>query len=160
MGSWYDDLIPGKRFVDAVNEVAQQGDDLETINQYIMYTPLKTKAAEAARDKWVVWYDGLNWVERNAGTATFDRARNLRNEFNLANASTSEEKTQVENVLKTGITSEEAEGGTRRALTSGFYNVPTFSDSTKLGIVALVGVVGLAWLGKKVYLDPVLKRVR
>jgi hypothetical protein len=124
--------------------LGDQGEDMEAINRYIMTAPLRTSAATRLRDDWLRWYDQLSWYEREYEQATYDEARNRRNAFNLANATTTREKEAVEQVMKTGLTTEEMEGGTRRTTTEGKYitpDEPMVSTKTKIiwGAVLLGG---------------------
>lgn len=92
-------------------------EDVEAINDY-MHDPAngpRTKEAEAALNAWVKWYEdtrpsALGWWS----SADYDHARNLRNEYNRKNAVTSAQKAQVEQVIKTGQSTEQAQGETDR----------------------------------------------
>lgn len=104
------------------SDVTLQADNIAAINRYMVETPANNPKVIKLRDEWIRWHDGLTWWEKNIETATYDRARNLRNEFNLLNATTPAEKEAVKNVQTTGLTSEELEGGVRRVLSSGNYS--------------------------------------
>ncbi len=137
--------------------------DMEAVNRYIAGAPLKTKAAGAAHDEWVKWFDGLSYLEKALDSETWDRARNLRNKFNEANAVTAAEKEQAARVRTTGLTTEEIAGGTRRALSTGDYDVPLLSTSTRMalgGVVLLGGLGFIASLAAGSYLKPLTRLLR
>jgi len=138
-----------------------QAQDLEAVNRYIAEAPLKTRAAEAAHDEWIKWYDGLSWLEKNFDSETWDRARNLKNKFNAANATNASEREMAARVAKSGLTTEEIAGGTRRTLSSGEYDVPLISTSTRMAIGGVVALAGLGYLATKaagLYLKPYLPK--
>lgn len=143
--------------------MSQQLDDMEAVNRYIAGAPLKTRAAEAAHDEWIKWYDSLSWLEKSFDGETWDRARNLKNKFNAANATSSAEKEMAERVAKSGLTTEEIAGGTRRTLSSGEYDVPFISTSTRVAIGGMAILVGAGFLAAKavgVYLKPYLPKLQ
>lgn len=134
-----------------------QSEDMEAVNRYIASAPLKTKEAGRVHDEWRRWYDGLSWLEKSWDSETWDRARNLRNQFNRANAVTAVEKERAENQIRTGLTTEEIAGGVRRTLSTGDYDVPLLSSSTRLalgGALALAGIGLIAVKAAGQYLKP------
>jgi hypothetical protein len=99
--------------------------DLEAINTYIM-TPgrAKTAAAKKLKNDWLAWFDTLGFWEKNFDSTIYDRARNKRHDFDLANTTTSADKQAVINQMTTGLTSEELQGQTRRTTEEGYFIVP------------------------------------
>lgn len=135
-------------------------EDLAAIDRYMKNTPVLTAAARAVKDEWVVWYDGIGWWG-SYSQANYDHARNVRNRFNLANAVTAEDRAWVDYVMRTGLTTEEMAGGTRRTLSTGMYDEPPkpiLSDTTRVALIAggvatAVGVI-LITIGKLETLGP------
>ncbi len=124
--------------------------DLAAIDVYIKTQPIKTKAATKVRDEWTVWYDGVGWWG-SYSQENYDHARNLKHNFDLANAVNAEETAAVRDQMQNGLTTEELEGGTRRTLSDGTYAEPLLSESTRmtLGLIGVAAAVGGAlWLGK------------
>lgn len=99
-------------------------DDLRAINEYFHRVAPVTPAAKKLFNEWVSWW------EQNVANAWFltqadlDHARNLRNDFNRANAVTPEAKAKVEEVITTGITVEQQRGETDRRNTEGGFTEP------------------------------------
>jgi hypothetical protein len=89
--------------------------NVEAINDFMHRETPKTPQAAIAFNDWVQWYEATKpgffsfWSD-----ADVDHARNLRNAFNRANAVTAPEKKQVEEVIKTGVSLEQAKGETDR----------------------------------------------
>lgn len=138
-----------------------QSDDLDAVNRYIVQAPLKTRAAEGVHDEWVRWFDSLSWLEKSLDGETWDRARNLKNQFNAANATNAAEREQAARVAKTGLTTEEMAGGMRRTLSTGDYDVPLISTSTRMAIGGVVALAGLGFIAAKAagaYLRPFLPK--
>ena len=134
--------------------------DMEAINRFMSDTVAVTPEAVRLKDDWIRWWDTLGWGEKNVGTQAFDEARNRRNAFIIANAITPSQKKDMEDVVKHGITSEEMQGDTRRADSSGKFPEPPppplVPDWMKLGtgIAALAGIaLGIASIVSK--LNPV-----
>ncbi len=100
--------------------MSQNSDNIEAINEFMHRTTPATPAAAIAFNDWVQWYEETKpsflgfWSD-----ADFDHARNLRNAFNRANAVTAAEKKAVEQVIKTGVSSEQAAGETDRRNAAG-----------------------------------------
>lgn len=135
------------------SEVGVQSDDLDAINAFFMSTEAVTPQAVTIKDAWVTWFNQLSWWERTVDGNTYDMARNRRNEFNLANAVTIAEKAQVENVIKTGMSTEQMQGVPDRRLSSGMMPeyLQLLSTPAKLviGAVAAVAVVAAAYATPK-----------
>lgn len=124
-------------------------DNMAAIVDYMNKTTPKTSAAAKIKDEFAKWHNGISFWDDN--DVTYDTARNYRNSFNLANSTTATERQQVEAVIKTGVTTEEAAGEAARArTTSGQYAiaetplVPTW----KWAVIGVVAVGGLYALGK------------
>jgi hypothetical protein len=140
-----------------------QSADMDALNLYIAGAPLRTKAAGGVHDEWVKWFDGLSYLEKALDSETWDRARNLRNQFNEANAVTTAEREAATRMRTAGLTTEEIAGGTRRALSTGDYDVPLLSTSTRLaigGVALLAGVGFLASMAAGSYLKPFTRLLR
>ncbi len=95
--------------------MSENGDNIEAINDFMHRQSPQTPAAAIAFNDWVQWYEATKpgllsfWSD-----ADFDHARNLRNAFNRANAVTTAEKKQVEQVITTGQSAEQSAGETDR----------------------------------------------
>lgn len=142
--------------------------NIKAINTYIMTQPIHTSKAGEIRNKWLKWHDNLSYLEKTfTSQETYDVARNIRNEFNTANAITPAQKAAVEAVKQTGLTSEELRGETKRTTAEGNYLAPEpdlddeeeepwIPTKTKVALgVSGVVLLGLAAL-KRIYIDPFL----
>lgn len=125
--------------------------DLEAINDFF-HRPENAPRTSKAK---LVFNDWVTWWEANRGNwwfsqAEYDHARNLRNDYNRANAVTAEQKKQVEAVITTGVSSEQAQGETdRRNASGGFVEAPPgatrkwwFWPAVASGATAVAVVVG------------------
>ena len=98
-------------------------DDMEAINRFFMEgTVVKTREAEKIKQEWIKWWKDnkrdWTWYTQEE----YDHARNIRNRFHMANAVTSEQKTEVAAYIASAkLTREELQGETRRAGTTGYY---------------------------------------
>lgn len=132
-----------------------QADDIDAINRYIVYASIKTKDAAKIKDEWIRWHDGLGWWSKNMDSAVYDEARNKRNRFNLANATSNAEKESIKNTQQTGLSTEEMQGGTRRVLSSGTYEVADeesiIPTSFKLGVGLTITTAVLGYVAYKFY---------
>jgi len=135
-------------------------DNLRAINDFF-HRPEnapKTPAAKVVFNEWVTWWEanGGNWFN---GQAEFDHARNLRNDYNRANAVTPGQKATVESVITRGVSSEQSAGETdRRNAQGSFVEAPPGASrkwwfwpsmaagATALAIVAVPKALKL-WLG-------------
>ena len=95
----------------------------DAIQAYFVATAAVTAEAQRIKDDFLRWYDELTWIGKGL-QSNFDLARNQRNRFNLANATTPEETQQVQTVITTGLSAEELSGGTDRRLTNGMLPGP------------------------------------
>lgn len=136
-----------------------QADDIDAINRYIVYAKVNTKEAGKIKDEWIKWHDSLGWWDRNMAPEVYDKARNLRNKFNIANATSSKEKEAIRQMQQTGLSTEEMQGGTRRVLSTGTYEtadsdsiVPT---SFKVGVGVTLGTLIAGYVAYKLYVPDV-----
>jgi len=91
--------------------MSANGDDIDAINDMMHRTKPQTPAAAIAFNDWVQWYEATKpGVFSFWSDADVDHARNLRNAFSRANAVTTAEKKQVDEVIKTGVSREQAAG--------------------------------------------------
>jgi len=133
---------------------AMLAQDMEAINKYIMEKTPLTPEAKAVQVEWIKFWKehqkSILWYSQDE----FDQARNIKRNFDLANAISSAEKAVVENHYASGITSEETKGGVRRSTSEGVYIVdeepflPTRVKVAGLGILALLGI---GYVGVKYY---------
>jgi peptidoglycan hydrolase-like protein with peptidoglycan-binding domain len=93
-----------------------QIEDVEAIHGYLLNQPTKTKNAETVRVQTLEWYERGGFWDRNMSTDWYNDLRTRRNQFNLANAVSPAEKAKIEQVLATGITTEEMQGKARPAI--------------------------------------------
>ena len=119
----------------------------DAIQAYFVATPAVTTDAQKIKDDFLRWYDDLTWYGKGQ-QATLDLARNQRNRFNLANATTAEEAAQVQDVIKTGLTAEQMLGGVDRRLSDGMLPGPVAPPPPPLipTKYLVVGGVGLGVL--------------
>ncbi len=133
--------------------LGDQAEDIDAVALYMAQTPAKTPSARQLQDQFKVWLDGVSWWNKRYDRPTYDRARNLRNDFNLANATTPAGRAAAEQVAKTGLTTEQTTGGASRVSSEGRFSEADgglLSDSTALWIklgfgaaILAVGVYGL-----------------
>src|SRR5206468_12801055 len=76
------------------------------------------------KNEWITWFDRLAWYDKNFDQGTYDVARNKRNAFNLANVSSPSELSNVREVIKTGISSEQMQGLPDRRDSEGMFPNP------------------------------------
>lgn len=84
-----------------------QIDDMEAINNYMHKTKAITSDAQKLQTKWFSWYDKLGYFDKHFADSAYAEARARRNDFNVANAVTTADKQAVEQVISTGMTTEE-----------------------------------------------------
>ena len=100
--------------------------DLAAIDVYMTSAWPKTTRATKLQDEWKVWFNKLDFYARHVEPGLeniYNEARNRRNEFNIANAVSEEQKQAVANVIHTGVTSEEQHGGTKQISSTGKFHV-------------------------------------
>lgn len=141
--------------------------NIDAINTYIAGATIKTAAGAKARDAWILWHDKLGWYDKSfPSLEVYDQARNLRNEFNIANAETVQEKRDVKQQQQTGLTSEELRGEASRRLSTGDYlehpdeSEPWLPTKTKIAIGVLAGIAIAGKVAFGVYVKPWLKAIR
>jgi hypothetical protein len=126
--------------------LTNQGENIEAIARYIGgQEPARTPAAVKVRDEWQRFYSSLGGFEKNFEQQAYDRARNIRLEFNRANAVTPEQVQAVDEQALRGVTSEEMAGEADRRRSDGTY-VPPPSGSTSaahvaIGVAVVLGIV-------------------
>lgn len=131
-----------------ISALGDQGDDIDAIAQYMAGTPYRTEEARKIQDKWKVWLDGVSWWNKNYDRPTYDRARNLRNAFNLANATTAAQQAAAQQVIKTGMTTETMTGGASRITSGGTFSEQDGGVAPSLPLWAKIAIgVGVAGLG-------------
>lgn len=125
----------------------EQGRNIEAIARFFGAQTPRTGAAVAARDEWLRFYSALGDFEANFEQQAYDRSRNLKLQYNRANAITAEERAAVEEQALRGVSSEDIAGEPDRRTSTGEY-VPPPSGSATLGRVALAAGLGALLLWK------------
>lgn len=115
-------------------------DNMEAIAQYMGAEKPQTAEATKIRDEFVKWYNDLWWYEKTE-QSNYDLARNLRNRYNLANALTAADKAQVQDIIKTGLTTEDFMNEPDRRLSSGMLPGPT--EVPKAPLIPTPWLIGL-----------------
>lgn len=145
-----------------MSNTIENGANLDAISRYMSDTPVKTQAASRAKDAWVIWYDGLDFIDKNwPSQQVYDMARNLRNAFNKANATTPKELAAVVQTQQTGLSSEQLQGQSDRRLATGDYiEAPEPFVPLRIKIVAFLTLLGIGagYAAKKAYVDPFIRR--
>lgn len=116
-------------------------DDMAAIKAYFVRTKAVTPSAVKIKDDFTKWYDSLWFMTQS----DYDLARNMRNNFNLANATSPTELESVKRVIKTGLTAEQMHNEPDRRLSSGMFPGATTPPKTPLfpwWVWASVAVVG------------------
>lgn len=102
--------------------LTEQLDNIEAIQRYIgEQEPPRTPAAVKVRDQFLGYMSTLGTWDLNFEPSVYDRVRNFKLEYNRANAVTPEEKMWVEEVAKTGLSSEQLRGEADRRTSDGTY---------------------------------------
>lgn len=96
---------------------------VDAIRVYMSSTPVKTPEAQTIKDAFIRWYDDLT-VFGKGTQSNFDLARNQRNRFELANATSPDETAAVKEVQTTGLSHEQASGEPDRRDESGMLPGP------------------------------------
>jgi hypothetical protein len=132
--------------------LTDQGRNIEAIAVYIgSAEPARTADAIVVRDEWQRFYSALGDYEANYEQQAYDRARNLRLRFNLANATTEAERLAALEQATRGMTTEEMNGSADRRRTDGTY-VPAPSGSAELARNVAIGlgvVLAIVLVGRK-----------
>jgi hypothetical protein len=135
-------------------------DNMDAIVSMMNATPAINAQSSAIKTGFATWYTGLGWYDKNVGSDdVYNRARNFRDQFNLANAPSPEAKAQVQRVIKTGQTTEQVMGKRVQARTGsgGFVEEappeePLIPDKYKVAAAAAGGVALVAIVAKKLHL--------
>lgn len=116
--------------------------NMAAIVDYFNAQEPKTDAAGAIKNDFAKWYAGLGFMDRNwYMDDTYAKARNYRDSYNVANATTPQEAAAVVQFQKTGITSEQQYNEDAKArLTSGAYATAP-KPPIPLGWQIAIGVV-------------------
>lgn len=123
-------------------------DDMVAIERYMKDTLALTPEATKIKDAYIAWFDGLYWWQKSSQD-NFDKARNYRNQFNLANAPTAEAKAAVQAVITSGLSKEQAQGDADRRNSAGMYPnhpdpwIPLQWEIAGVAIAALTLLVGV-----------------
>lgn len=141
--------------------------NIDAINRYITEQPIKTTAGAKARDAWVKWHNNLGWYDKSfPSLEVYDKARNLRNEFNIANAVTPKEVKEVKQIQQTGLSSEQLRGEADRRLSTGDYleeedhGEPWLPTKTKVALGIAAGAFIAAKVAFGVYVKPWLRTIK
>lgn len=129
-----------------------QAEDIAAIDRYIANAEIKTPAGQAAREAWINWHDGTTLLDRYLDRATYDRARNLRLAFELANASTEAERAQIMHRALTGVSTEQIDGGTDRRNSQGRYSERAPMTTAARATLWALGTLGVLSLAKRMLL--------
>jgi peptidoglycan hydrolase-like protein with peptidoglycan-binding domain len=106
------------KLVQTDTDFGTQREDMEAINVWMRTTPIVNNSAYAIKDDFIRWYDMLSLWDRTLSQAAYDEARTRRNKFNLANVKSEAERKNIQDVIMTGITTEEMQGKERPATLS------------------------------------------
>ena len=176
--SWELDLEPGSTFgaIDAGAGVGpvEQGiggmiltsDNMDAIARYFGDEDPKTAEASKIKDEFIKWYNDLWWYEKSE-QSNYDLARNMRNRYNLANAANAADRAQVQNTIKTGLTTEDFMNEPDRRLSDGMLPGPVAPPSAPLipkgwligaGVVAGLAIVVAAHGAASAAASSVIKK--
>lgn len=88
--------------IGAVTNIAtgSQPEDMAKLNEYMVKTPAKTTNGQSLKTAWNAWFNDLSWFERNIDKSSWMTARNKVSEFNLANATSADERKMIELIQK------------------------------------------------------------
>src|SRR5262245_8600658 len=89
-----------------------QIEDMEAVNAYFSRIVAVTPLAVQHKASWFTWYNNLGPIDKRYVSGVWDEARARRNQFNLANAKTPDERKQIEYVMATGVSTESIQGKT------------------------------------------------
>jgi hypothetical protein len=128
-------------------------ENMEAVNRYFMEGKVRTAAAEKVKQEWMAFWKDVKrdwtWYTQEE----YDKARNLRKKYDLANAPTAQAKQVVTDHYRNAQgTTEQSRGETRRSGTEGDYLVesdPIIPTAWKVGAVVAVGLVAVGAFGKQ-----------
>ncbi len=106
------------KLVQTDTDFGTQSEDMDAINKWMRTTPIVNNSAYAIKDDFIRWYDMLSLWDKTLSDAAYDEARTRRNKFNLANVKNEAERAKIQEVIMTGITTEEMQGKERPATLS------------------------------------------
>jgi hypothetical protein len=136
--------------------------DMVAIDKFFARTQPKTTKASILKDSWIKWYHSLSEWEKRTDKDVLLQARGRRNDFNLANTTTPEEREHVSDVIERG----EAERGTVPEVAY-FWNSPTGQSVKKVGWYTAIGTGTVALLytvakvaGTIIKLNPATKLLK
>jgi hypothetical protein len=132
-------------------------EDMKAVVNYMSTTEAKTDAAKSIKTAFANWYVNLGWYDKNVGSDdVYNRARNFRNNFNTANATTAHEQAAVKEAITKGMTSEAMRGDQEQARTgSGGFAEETPPDpyvKYKIAAAAAGGLLVVGIVTKKLHL--------
>lgn len=119
----------------------EQLQDLTAIDEFFARTQATTYKARSLKESWIKWYHSLSEFDKRLDPDTLLQARGRRNDFNLANTTTAEQKQQVQDVIDRGA----AERGTVPDVNY-FWNSPTGQNVRKAGWYTAIGTGAVAVL--------------
>ncbi len=124
--------------------LTDQGRNIAAIAVYIgEQIPPRTPAALAVRNEWQSFYSSLGDFEANYEQQAYDRARNLRLKYNLANATTEAERLEALAQGQGGISTEQVDGNADRRRTDGSYVPPPSGSAELVRAVAITAALAL-----------------
>lgn len=108
--------------------MSENAANLQAVNVYFHTVPAKTREAAAQVTDWVRWWDATGNPDNywfSVPDVVWDEARNRKHAFDQANATSAAELAQVQEVAKTGLSSEQMQGqADRRDPATGNYIIP------------------------------------
>jgi hypothetical protein len=134
--------------------MSQLDDNLAALVEYFNSTKAVTSKAAKIKDQFATWYSNLGWYSKTVNSDdTWNQARNYRDQFNLANTTTSAQQQAVIDSQSHGLTTEQMQGNPAQArLSSGLYAAsdpnPLIPNEYKFAaVVVTVGVILIAAYG-------------
>jgi len=136
--------VLGEVFTSRTGPGAEFDANMAAIVNYFNAATPKTGAAAKVKDDFAKWYADLSYLDTHWRTDdTYVKARNYRDDFNHANATTAAETAAVDRVIKTGVTTEQTWGEPPKArTTSGRYateSEPTVPTYWKIALAVVAG---------------------
>lgn len=96
--------------------------NMEAVAKYFARIPPKTSKARNVKDAYIRWKDSLGWWDLAMNQSElWDKARNFKTRYDMANARTQSEKDAAERQRLGGLTTEEIEDKARRTKASGLF---------------------------------------
>lgn len=119
-------------------------DDVRAIHRYLQEQPPVTEEGDNIRSAALRWFDDLGYTDWDDDD-TLNQARTYRNQFDLANAESSQEKKMIQDHWRRGQTSEESRGETRPVID--YKTGKVGQDKGSWGWVIGLAAVGALGLG-------------